>query len=356
METKKNIKRSLIFQVGNRGSILILALWTITLLGIFAMACGTIARQEILIARNLENRTGLYALASSGTIRTIESIKEYYVEKKGSKVDSMASYWANNETLCKDIKFGEGGYSIESEQLNPFSGSRELIYGLIDEERKLNVSKASVEILTKLIVLVAEKDEITAKKIASDIVDWRDKDDRKWSQAGGFSEHSYYKHAKLGYYPRNLPFKTVEEVLLVNGMDQEVFQKVRNYITVYGNGRININTVSYPVLRALGLNETLATKILSFRYGADLKLATADDKVFSSVDSIVKGLEKYCGLEQTEKEELTELIFTNILDVTSLTLRTYCISNINNSDMHAEVVCVFDKNGTIKYWGSKYSN
>ena len=65
--------------------------------------------------------------------------------------------------------------------------------------------------------------------------------------------------------PERRPFKVKEEILLVEGMDKEKFEQFKDLITVYGDGKVNINTASEGVLKALGLEEELVGIIVRYR-------------------------------------------------------------------------------------------
>ena len=56
--------------------------------------------------------------------------------------------------------------------------------------------------------------------------------------------------------------KPLDEILLVKGMNKEIYDKLINFVTIYGDGAVNINTASKEVLEALGLADSLVDKIL----------------------------------------------------------------------------------------------
>ncbi len=60
---------------------------------------------------------------------------------------------------------------------------------------------------------------------------------------------------------------SVDELKLIEGMDRETFDRISPYITVYGDGKININTADLPVLVSLNkeITETLAKRIIDYR-------------------------------------------------------------------------------------------
>ena len=81
------------------------------------------------------------------------------------------------------------------------------------------------------------------------------------------------------------PFSFTEELQLVDGIDNEIYDKFKDYITTDSNGSININTAPAAVLDAIGLNGDI---INNFRLGPDGEEATEDNGYFETVDDAVK--------------------------------------------------------------------
>lgn len=66
---------------------------------------------------------------------------------------------------------------------------------------------------------------------------------------------------------KNASLYTVDELLLIKGIDKAVYEKLLPYITVYGDGLININGAEKPVLMSLSDNITdeLAQRVIDYR-------------------------------------------------------------------------------------------
>ena len=78
------------------------------------------------------------------------------------------------------------------------------------------------------------------------------------------------------YHPyscRNAPFKSLEELLLVKGITPELFYGkdeipgIRNYLTIQGDGAVNINTADPVVLEALSddLDSSMIEEMVAYR-------------------------------------------------------------------------------------------
>jgi len=125
-----------------------------------------------------------------------------------------------------------------------------------------------------------------AMQIAGSIVDWRDSDGTIASSSAGLlygAENDYYQGLDPAYMCKNADFNHINELSVVRGVTKDIMDKIKPYITVYGNGKVNINTASGPVLNALigpGFPD-LAEKIVDYIAGADKEIATRDDRWFS---------------------------------------------------------------------------
>jgi general secretion pathway protein K len=88
------------------------------------------------------------------------------------------------------------------------------------------------------------------------IIDWTDSDDNvthlpfiKYENTG--AESGYYNNLETPYGCRNSSLETNEELLLVKGISLDVFERMRDFITVYGDGKINVNQASKRVIESL---------------------------------------------------------------------------------------------------------
>jgi len=138
-------------------------------------------------------------------------------------------------------------------------GRGKFIYTLLDEESKININKAPKEILA----LLPGLDE----DVAGEIIDLR-------NNLGG-------------------SFQIKEEILLLEDITEEIYNKFKDFITVYGDGKVNLNTASVEVMKALGFREDLINGLLEFRAGPDGKEGTEDDGVFGVVQDDIFKLNKY---------------------------------------------------------------
>ncbi len=148
------------------------------------------------------------------------------------------------------------------------------------------------------------------------ILDWFDEDND--TNPDG-AETDYYQWLESPYISKNAPFVTLKELLFVKGVTRSIYigedlnrdgflndnesdganklpfdngDSVLDYgltdiFTVYGDGKININTASKIIISALpGLDEQAADLIDGYRTGPDKIAGTDDDVCFKSSEDI----------------------------------------------------------------------
>jgi len=228
-------------------------------------------------------------LAKAGYFRALVEIEG----DRTLQVDSYLDLWAHNPEAFGGATLGEGSFTV-SYPLPGEDGSGGVVYGVADEDRKVNINTASKAVLARLPGMTEE--------IAQSLLDWRD------------------KHSGLG---KDKPFAFLEELLLVEGMTDEVFQALQPFITIYTDGKVNLNTAPREVLKALEMGEGLVNKISRFRRGLDDVRGTKDDQSFTSLGGAEQQLNAFDSLSPQEAAQLTNLITQNRLKVTSSFFRIH---------------------------------
>lgn len=127
---------------------------------------------------------------------------------------------------------------------------------------QLNVNLLSEDEL-KTFFGYALNDYSIADQLAQSIMDWRDPDDIARPRGG---ERDAYVKAKRLALPTNANFRDVSELLDVQGVTPQIYEKVAPFLTVRGNGTVNLNTAPPQVLRPLpGMTDAILTRILALR-------------------------------------------------------------------------------------------
>jgi len=87
-------------------------------------------------------------------------------------------------------------------------------------------------------------------EIIGDLADWTDADDDRVYRGG--SELTLYQRLEDPYRPKNAPFDSMQEVRLVNGWHRDdIWERFGDHLTIYGGGKINVNTAGREELLAL---------------------------------------------------------------------------------------------------------
>lgn len=258
----------------NRGVILLGTLWLAVVLAIIAYSLAYQVQLEMKLTKLFRQRAQATALARAGIAKAVADLKNDLmldVSEEGQRFDAEGDIWANPEDKT-DVELGPGTYSVV----------------VTDESGKLNINSVNLEVLKQLlIVLGVEEDKV--EEIACAIIDWRDTNERPASGEGD-KENVYFSKLiredqkdknpddeTIIYYCKNDNFTTVEELLDVYGITPELFYGydphkkleselartekteeqearkpgLRDLVTVYGEGYLNVNTASKEVLTAV---------------------------------------------------------------------------------------------------------
>jgi len=326
----------------SRASILIVALWSLCLLSVFAVILNSQVRQSLVLASRLDQKARLRLIAQAGLDKAITEVKD----DSETGYDYLGEAWNNRPGAFQNIKVGDGEFDVAYSYPDPKSGSWITGFGCVDEESKININRADLKTLERLFMTVLSYDETQAQELAACILDWRDADGET-SLPVGSAEYLYYSGLPFPYAPKNADFEVPEELLLVKGFSENVFEKIKDYVTIYGEGKVNINTANAVVLFALGLDEDLASKIIAYRAGKDKLTGTSDDNIFISAPAIVPMLSQEYSLSPSQVEQLS--LVAGSLGVSS----NYFLAKVNarlNNRYILTASGVFKRNGKVLYW------
>lgn len=324
------LKEWSIYRLANSGSVLIITIWTLLFLSFFCLTLGRAVSTKLNIAGHIKNRAVAYYLAKAGVQAAIQVLND-----DQTRYDSLNDVWSDDEKLFKEVKLLTGDYSVSYPAPQPK-------YGLIDEERKMNINTASKEALSALLI-AAECPDPQASQLASCIIDWRDEDSEPL--VGG-AEDIYYSSLAVPYNCKDAGFQSPEELLLVKDMTDEIFLKIKDKVTVFGDGSVNINTAEKDILSAIGMGTVLAEKVIDYRQGPDGQEATSDDNAFEDLGDISEKL----NLSEDETELINSLTASHLIAVDSHNFKVISRGNVINAKMLSEIICIINRDGVIKYW------
>lgn len=330
-------KRSFcLWRTNRKGSVLILVFWALCFLSVLAISMGYAVRQKLMFMTRLSERSQLYWVAEAGVRAGEAEIRKLVGDPN---VNSLKDDWAHAETRFDRVRVGEGIFSLK----------------IVDEERKINLNTADVSVLKSLFLEVLGVGDAQAEELASAIVDWRDQDNSPLPMG---AENNFYTGLQHSYECKNAPFQISDELLLVRGVTVTIYDQIKDYVTIYGDGIVNINTTSLEALVALGLEKKMAEKVVVFRAGKDGVSGTVDDVVFSDSASVSAQMNQAESLSLEEAARLGQWFGTVRLGVKSQFFSVYSQGAYDQKKGVLDVMGVFKRipleNGgwgsEIQYW------
>ena len=191
-----------------KASILVGLLWCLALLSVVVIGILHTARLDLLVAKHYGDRIQAHYLALAG----IEKAKALLYQNARLRSRSRTSHSGelyNAPEQFRDVALGRGQFRVFRPGRADEGGG--VIYGVSDEESRLNVNYASADQLTGIYGMTPE--------VVAAISDWRDADN---AVTPGGAEAEYYASLQPPYLQRNGPFQTVRELLMVRGISREL--------------------------------------------------------------------------------------------------------------------------------------
>ncbi len=190
------------------GSVLVGLLWCVALLALLVGGVLYTANLELRMAKNQGDEIQALYLAIAGAEKAKALIfHDQRARQRAAKNHSGDLYDAASE--FRDITLGRGEYRVIR---GPRSGeSGPVVYGIGDEESRLNVNEAGADRIALLPSMTPE--------LAAGMVDWRDRDNNV-SPGGG--EQEYYAAFQPPYLPQNGRIQTVRELSQVKDVPAEL--------------------------------------------------------------------------------------------------------------------------------------
>ena len=350
MKIKKSLTQQYFFLLrSNQASILLITLWVLSILTIFAISLGYAARTQLHYTRHLYDRLKVHYLARSGVEKSIAVL----ADSENQIFSALNETWANSEELFKELPIDDGfvtvSYFLDEDDAGQGQKKYTILYGVMDESSRIDINYAPADVMSTLLERIGKVPLNRAEAIAAAIVDWRD--ENGIVSLGG-AENEYYQGLVTPYTCRNGKFQVMQELLLVRGMDQEIFSRIKEAITVYGTVKVNINTAGFDVFYALGLGKNLCKRILEYRRGRDGIAGTKDDNVFKTAGD----LRNIGSLFTEESAQINHLISSNMITTKTEIFRINSKGQIKYEKReHAgRIICVVkycqDKKNQILYW------
>jgi len=283
------------------GVALILTLLITAILVTVIVEANYSTQVDLRIAGNFRNDLQAGYLAKSGVNIAISYLK-YDVEN--TDTDNLDEDWAKP---YPPVPVGDGFVKVMIE----------------DENGKINVNRAVKgngevdQVIYDALSRLFQREEVDVG-ILDALIDWIDPNDE------GEAEGNYYLGLDPPFACKNGPLDTLSELRMIKGITDEVYAKISKYLTIYSDGKININTASKEVLVSLDdeMDEGIAEGIIQYREEepfdtkGELKDMLNDDELYGRIESIIDVKSNAFNVVSIGQVERVEKVVRAIIDRT----------------------------------------
>jgi len=255
------------FPLKRQGFAVLMVMVVIVVMSILAGALAIFLKVETQLTANSNDTEQLLWIGRAGAQRACWILAQ---EPQGPS--SLQQIWAGGPGIgpetngpladisLKDFPVGVGSVDLE----------------MIEQESKFNINTADSELLRQILTAMGV-DAGQISDVADSIQDWIDPDDA--SKPAG-AESDVYQGMTPPYNAKNAPIDNIEELQLIKGITPEIFKGgsanpnrpfkrhklgfgaapgqeadypfgLRDVLTPYSSGRINVNTASSNVLACI---------------------------------------------------------------------------------------------------------
>ncbi len=275
MNIKKNVS------IRERGVALLISLFSIMMLSFIAVEVSYDTSIDYIISSREYHKLRAYYAAKSGVELSLLRILMYkkaqsqfkqQLSANPSLVDTIWNFpfsWpvdipedlagvdqqgiteVSKESLLEDVQYQT---MIQSEgvkiDINSLAAANESLANSI----KVQLASLFRNYIDSLEESDSEIEDVDYERVIENIKDWVDADDMSFDNR---DEKALYEDPNLPY---NRAFRTLEELRMVSGVTDRVFNFLKPSITVYGVGGVNPNKVSKVVLRSV--HSTITDEII----------------------------------------------------------------------------------------------
>ncbi len=241
----------------HKGIILIIVMWVLTILMVIVLSFSVMMRSETYATLAFREGMEKKFLAEAGIERGIIEIFYRNLYRGQEMLEEDRQVWRTDGTPYT-IPLSNGQFTIK----------------ILDDSGKIDINTLSdlSGIILKNLLLNSGVSEQEASSIVDSILDWKDADDFK--RLNG-AESDYYMSLPKPYKAKNAKFDTLEELLLVKGMNPEILfgdnekKGIIDFLSVYSNSAaISITSAPREVLVAIpGFTPEIADEIITKREG-----------------------------------------------------------------------------------------
>ncbi|MCI0455071.1 MAG: type II secretion system minor pseudopilin GspK [Candidatus Dadabacteria bacterium] len=234
-----------------RGVVLIIVLMVVAILTTLVVDLIYFTHVDTEISANTRDeiksryiaKSGVYVIAGTIKNEPLENITAFASTQNVESGDSKG-YWTIQIPF---LPFQDGSLSMK----------------VIDERSKINlnalVSQTTNNVDRQVLAELKELfrmlgvDTNKSSLFISSLTNWLDRPiaGKRNDQDSGGASADYYAGLENPYQIKDGPLDSVEEIRLINGMDEEFFNLIKDYVTVYpADKKINFSTAPKVVIKA----------------------------------------------------------------------------------------------------------
>jgi DNA uptake protein ComE-like DNA-binding protein len=187
-------------------SILVGLLWCLALLSVIVIGVLHTARMDLLVEKNFGDRIQAHYLALAGIEKAQALLFQNAKDRSRNKKNHSGDFY-DDASQFREVQLGRGVFSVFRRGRSDEGGG--IIFGVGDEESRLNVNAATTNELSQIQGMTPD--------VTAAIVNWHGGDATTVA-----AEAQYYAGLQPPYQPRNGPFQTVRELLMVRGVTPEM--------------------------------------------------------------------------------------------------------------------------------------
>lgn len=214
-----------------RGVALMLVLWVVIVLSAIALGVVASSRAQIDLAGTLRSRAVARYAAESGVVAATTELTAMF--EAAETAEERAQVFR---------RFEERLARLGERQL----GSARYQVAVLDLNSRVDLNNSSEVVLLGLFEQFVGAEE--AESLVNALYDWTDDDDE--ALPGG-AEARDYVEAGSPFVPTNRPLLRLDELARIEGFGDTLAAELAPYVTVWGDGLINVNTAPLPVLAAV---------------------------------------------------------------------------------------------------------
>lgn len=218
-----------------RGMVLVIVLWIVTLLAVMAGSFAYSMRTETRLATSAVERSQARALAEAGI--------------------AYALAWQ------LDLESGPKLWPPNGDPHEWFFGGRRLRIQVTDASGLVNLNTADADLLKALFTGVG-MDSADAEHLIAAILDWRESDQQR--QFGVASRPELRSTGQ--FLAKKARFESIEELQQIEGLTKEVYERIANGVTAFSHhAGVSPELAPAWLLQTLGLDEQTVADYVATR-------------------------------------------------------------------------------------------